>query len=118
VREKNILIVPHAGSPRGSKTATGALAVLEVSMRPILAVLLAASLPVLITPVQAGPSQHQKVAKQQPKAAEMVETAPAQKAKDSADDTLDIILLRPRVIPNPYHNPEPSMISDAWAVRA
>ena len=88
-----------------------ALAVLEVPMRARFAILLAATLPMMVNPLQAAQSRHHKVMKHVPKGTETVDAVPEQKSDEG------IILLQPSDIPNPYKNPQPRMISDAWAVR-
>src|SRR5689334_7992440 len=105
----------QSGRAPGSKQSFRALAMLEVPMRAFLAAVFAVT---LISPVMAA-EPHHKTVKHHPKTAQTEDSAPALKDDDSAadDSAMNIIILRPQAAPNPYSNPEPRMISDAWAQR-
>jgi len=85
-------------------------------MRTLFAVVVAAS--ALASPVWAAPAHHPKAVKhetgQSPSQAS--ETADAMTGP-KGEEGGRVIILEPQLIPNPYANPEPRMISDAWAVR-
>jgi hypothetical protein len=49
------------------------------------------------------------------------QTQAAQPQEQTADDDIQVIILGKSMqvqIPNPYKNPQPRMITDAWAMRA
>ena len=83
-------------------------------MRKYLPVFMAAGLLVLATPVRAADLP--KAEAQKPEA---LKDAAAAVQPKTDDHTLSIIVIEhsPQASPNPYGNPGPRLISDAWALR-
>ncbi|MFO1247927.1 MAG: hypothetical protein U1E93_06855 [Alphaproteobacteria bacterium] len=82
-------------------------------MRKTLPVLMAASLLMLATPLRAA-----DLPKPEAQKAEALTDAAAA-VQPKAEDGISIIVIEhsPQVSPNPYGNPAPRLISDAWAAR-
>ncbi len=89
-------------------------------LKPIAA--LAAALLMSFTPALAAgqPKEHSKNAlPETPQVEDQTPTAPAD--QQASDDDIQIIIMGKSMqvqVPNPYANPKPRMITDAWAMRA
>lgn len=82
-------------------------------MRKTLPVLMASGLLVLATPIHAADLPKPEAQKSEA----LTDAAAALQPK--AEEGLSIIVIErsPQVAPNPYGNPAPRLVSDAWAAR-
>lgn len=89
-------------------------------MRSSIPIALAAVLVVILNPAYAADPSQDDSGKSAIQKDEMPMVTPSAPAPGDDDRTAKVIILGPdslQDIPNPYNNPAPRLMSDAWAIR-